>query len=136
NFKKIFSVELVKEYYDFCVNKFKNNNNIILINNTSINGLKKILTDNNLGRTIFWLDAHLPHHYDKTILIDYGKNKDLLIPLEEELKTIVTNKDTSMDVLIIDDLRIYERGKFQSGEWLDVINSGHCGIDFIFNLLS
>ena len=124
-FKKIFSVELLTKFYDLCVIEFKNNKNVYLINDTSINGLKRTLKENKIGRTIFWLDAHLPNHLDETISSDYVLNKNLLIPLEDELKTIVENKDINMDVFIIDDLRIYERGQFKKGEWLDVINAGH-----------
>lgn len=135
-FKKIFSIELLKKYYDYCSEKFKNNDNIVLLNGTSPESLMEILIHNDIGNTIFWLDAHLPNHHDKTISNDYVENKDLLIPLEEELKSIINNKDISRDVFIIDDLRIYEKGGFVKGEWYDVINSGIGGIDFIFNLLS
>ena len=135
NFEKIFSIELLKLYYDGCVEKFKNNNNVILLNNTSPVGLKKILNENEVGNTIFWLDAHLPNFYDKSMSNDYAKDKELLIPLEEELKIIVENKDVSNDVFIMDDLRIYEKGNFRKGEWSKVIDSGHGGIEFVFNLL-
>jgi len=135
NFEKIFSIELLKEYYDGCVKKFKNNASVILLNEASPTGLKKILNENVVGNTIFWLDAHLPNFYDISISSDYTKDKELLIPLEEELKIIIDNKNTLNDVFIIDDLRIYETGNFQKGEWSKVIDSGQGGIDFIFDLL-
>jgi hypothetical protein len=134
-FKKLFSVELLKENYDICVDKFKANDSVILINDSSVNGLFKILHNYDIGNTIFWLDAHLPNFYDKSYSSDYMKDKEILIPLEEELKTIVNNKDVKNDVFIIDDLRIYEKGNFKKGEWLGVIDSGQYGIDFIYKLL-
>ncbi len=134
-FKKIYSVELLKENYEFSVNRFKNNEKIVLFNNTSRNGLLEILIKYEIGNCIYWLDAHLPNFYNKFFGKNYKEEKDILIPLEEELKVIVANKDVSKDVFIMDDLRIYETGKFQAGNWNDAINAGVGGIDFIYNLL-
>jgi hypothetical protein len=136
NFDKIFSIEIIKEFHDLNVIKFKDDENITLINNNSIDGLKEILSENNIGSTIFWLDAHLPSFYSNEYSTDYAGDKETLIPLEEELIVIKNNKDVTNDVFIIDDLRIYERGNFKNGEWLDVISSGFEGINFIYNILS
>lgn len=134
-FEKIFTIELLKEYYDGCVEKFKNNDNVILLNGTSPECLLEILKENEVGNTIFWLDAHLPDQYDKSIPSNYKENDELLIPLKGELKSIVENKNVLNDVFIMDDLRIYEKGGFRKGEWSKVIDSGHGGIDFVFDLL-
>jgi len=136
SFEKIFSIEIIKEFHDINTLNFKDDKNITLINDNSIEGLKKLLTNQNIGNTIFWLDAHLPSFYSNEYNTDYVNNKDTLIPLEEELIVIKSCKDISNDVFIIDDLRIYEKGNFKNGEWLDVINSGFEGIDFIYNILS
>lgn len=135
-FDKIFSIEIIKEFHDLNVLRFKNDENIKLLNNNSIDGLKEILSENNIGSTIFWLDAHLPSFYSNEYSTDYVGEKETLIPLEEELIVIKNNKDITNDVFIIDDLRIYERGNFKNGEWLDVISSGFEGINFIHNILS
>ena len=134
-FEKIFTIELLKNYYDDCVEKFRGNKNVVLLNGTSPECLIQILKENDIGNTIFWLDAHLPDQYDKSIASNYRDNDELLIPLKGELKSIVGNKDVTNDVFIMDDLRIYERGSFRKGEWSKVIDSGHGGIDFIFELL-
>ena len=56
--------------------------------------------------------------------------------MEEEIILIKNKKDIKNDVFIIDDLRIYEKGNFEGGNWLDVINTNiYTGIDFIHNLL-
>lgn len=136
SFDEIFSIEIIKEFHDINILNFNGDKNITLINSNSIDGLKEILTKNNIGNTIFWLDAHLPSFYSDEYNTDYVSDKDTLIPLEEELIVIKNNKDISNDVFIIDDLRIYEKGNFKNGEWLDVINSGFEGIDFIYNILS
>jgi hypothetical protein len=135
-FDKIFSIEIIKKFYDLNILNFKNDKNITLINNNSIDGLTEILTKNNIGNTIFWLDAHLPSFYSDEYSTDYVSDKNTLIPLEEELIVIKKYKDITNDVFIIDDLRIYEKGNFKNGEWLDVINSGFEGINFIYNILS
>jgi hypothetical protein len=50
NFKKLFSIEIVKELYDKCVSKFKNNSNIELLNLDSYEGLNIIL--NKLNKSV------------------------------------------------------------------------------------
>lgn len=135
-FERLFSIEINKLFHTENLVKFNNDNNVTLINNDSINGLEDILKNNKVGNTIYWLDAHLPNFYSNHYSSDYVNEKDTLIPLEEELKVIKKYKDITNDVFIIDDLRIYERGNFRSGEWLDVINSGFEGIEFIHQLLS
>lgn len=135
NFEKIFTIELLKEYYDGCVEKFKDDDSVILFNSNSIDGLVKIFDENVIGNCLYWLDAHLPDFYDKSYSSDYKNNKKILIPLEEELKAIVKNKDVLNDVFIIDDLRIYKKGPFKKGEWHGAINVGLGGIDFIHELL-
>jgi len=135
-FKEIYSIELMKDFYDTCCDKFKLDSRIKLYNGTSVEKLSEILQDNNLGATIFWLDAHLPKsHFGSGKQSNYKKDKDILIPLEEEIKIIVNGKDVSKDVFIIEDLRIYEEGNYASGNWLDAMNEGFVGIDFVYKLL-
>lgn len=129
----IYSIELIEEYYNYCSEKFKNNKNVFLFNNTSSNGLQEIFSKYSVGHCLFWLDAHLPNYYKNNFSNEYEKNKKLLIPLEDEIRIIVEKKNVTNDVFIIDDLRIYERGNFQCGNWNEAIIAG--GIDFIFNML-
>ena len=137
-FDKLYSIELIKEFYDDCKNKFASNEKVNLINADSIKGLDIVLGElDNSQSVVFWLDAHLPHFYKSGFDTNYKSNKKILIPLEEELITIKNKRDVSNDVLIIDDLRIYEVGEFESGNWMDVINHDmYNGIEFIFELLS
>jgi hypothetical protein len=135
NLKNIYSVELIKEFYEYSSKRFENNKNVKIINNTSKKGLIEILSKKEIKNCLFWLDAHLPNFYQKQYGGDYNKNKELLIPLEDEIKTIIANKNISNDIFIIDDLRIYEIGNFQKGNWNGVIIAGVGGIDFIYELL-
>jgi len=131
-FLKILSVELIKEIYDKCKIKFINDENIFLYNGNSFDKIKEMLdqvktTDN----ILFWLDAHLPSHYS---VDEY--DIDLEIPLEKELKNIISNRDISKDYFIIDDLRIYEDGSYAAGNWLDRKLYNTDGIQFIYDLFS
>lgn len=135
-FKYIFSVELIDTFYKHSIARFANNDNVQIVNGTSEVGLQKILTENKIGNCLFWLDAHLPNFYEKeNYSNDYKKDKQILIPLENELLTICKNKDVSNDVFIVDDLRIYETNNYQKGNWDGAIAAGVGGTVFIYKLL-
>jgi hypothetical protein len=64
---------------------------------------------------LFWLDAHFPG-------ADYGlgeyqgeANPDLRLPLQRELATIAELRAGARDVLLLDDLRVYEDGEYGQG---------------------
>ena len=133
-FKHIYTIELDKEFYEYSNKRFQNNQNVTVLNNTSEKGLIEIFTKNDVGNSLFWLDAHLPNFHNRHEF-NYSKDKKNLIPLENELTVITLHKNISNDIFIMDDLRIYETGNFSSGNWGDVINAGEGGIDFVHNLL-
>ena len=86
------------------------------------------------GNTLFWLDAHFPGA--DIGLTSYGDEKDMdkRLPLQKELETIVESRDVKNDVIVIDDLRIYEDGPFEGGNWDERTKYGGDGIDFIEDL--
>ena len=86
------------------------------------------------GNTLFWMDAHFPGA--DFGMATYGDEPDLSkrLPLQNELEIIVKNRDVSNDVFVIDDLRIYEDGPFEDGNWADRLKYGADGIDFIDEL--
>ncbi len=86
-------------------------------------------------RFFCWLDAHFPG-------ADFGKSaynsiadKNLRIPLESEMRKICQLRDVTKDIFIIDDLRIYEDGPFQNGNWSERLKIGGSGIGFVYDLL-
>jgi hypothetical protein len=130
---KIHTIEIIKEIYD------KNKISLSYLNNVSwhLGQSSDVLPDivpSLNGRTLFWLDAHFPGA--DFGLAEYGDEEDLdkRLPLKTELEIIVKNKDISDDVFIIDDLRIYEDGPFESGVWEDRSKYGGDGIEFIEEL--
>ena len=86
------------------------------------------------GNTLFWMDAHFPGA--DVGLSSYGDEKDIdkRLPLRKELETILENRDVSNDVIVIDDLRIYEDGPFETGNWNERSKYGGDGIEFIEKL--
>ena len=86
------------------------------------------------GNTLFWLDAHFPGA--DFGLASYGDEEDLdkRLPLRSELEIIVKGRDVSNDVFVIDDLRVYEDGPFETGNWADRNLYGGDGIAFIEDL--
>ena len=86
------------------------------------------------GSTLFWLDAHFPGA--DFGLASYGDEEDLdkRLPLRSELEIIVEGRDVSNDVFVIDDLRVYEDGPFETGNWAERNLYGGDGIAFIEDL--
>ena len=86
------------------------------------------------GNTLFWLDAHFPGA--DFGLASYGDEDDLdkRLPLRSELEIIVKQRDVSNDVFVIDDLRVYEDGPFETGNWAERNLYGGDGIAFIEDL--
>jgi hypothetical protein len=80
------------------------------------------------GNTLFWFDAHFPGA--DFGLASYGDEKDIdkRLPLKKELEITKNGKDVTNDVIVIDDLRIYEDGDFESGNWNERDKYGSEGI--------
>lgn len=134
NFKKLFSVELMDEFYQQSSNRFLNDTRITVLKDNSIDGLNRI-THEMKENCLFWLDAHLPDFYDKSYGNNYIGQKKLFIPLEDELKIIKNNKNIENDVFIIDDIRIYVDDNYESGNWNDSDETKLNGIDFIYDII-
>lgn len=113
-FKQIYSVEIVEERYNFCVNRFVDNKNVKLYLGDSLDTLPAILASLN-DKTTFWLDAHVNSKIDKV----FGKFK---CPILEEIKLIVNNEYS--DTILIDDIRLFRnngKGKFNYIKLNDIL---------------
>lgn len=133
NFKKFYSVEIHQQVYNNVINKFKDKNNCEILLGNSYEVLPDILSKIE-GNVLFFLDAHFPGADFKYATYDAVKDYDTRLPLEKELRTICNNRDTSKDVFIIDDLRIYEDNNYSGGNWEARKRIGGDNIDFIFEL--
>lgn len=87
------------------------------------------------GNVLYWLDAHFPGADYGLAKYDTYEDNSLRIPLEVELSTICELRDVSHDVIVIDDLRIYEDGPFEKDNWEDRSRFGGSGIEFVYDLL-
>jgi len=83
------------------------NNNIQFLYGESTEHLEKIC-QKEPEDIVFWLDAHYP--------ADYGVATGVkVLPLIEELEIIAKYRQGKKDLILIDDLRIYETLSYQSG---------------------
>lgn len=130
----IYSIEILEDLYLKAKEKFVDKQNVCLLQGKSDIELKTIIDKLGPNPTMFWLDAHFPGADFHINGATYGSESDenIRIPLEQELNTIVSSgRDIIYDVIVIDDLRIYEDGPFANGNWNERKLFGGDGIDFI-----
>jgi len=125
-FNEIHSIEIIKELADDVEKKFSNDETINIWNGSTADVLSKILPTLN-GNVIFWLDAHFPGADAHLVPYNNEKDPDLRAPLERELELIQKRAKDYNDVLIIDDLWLYEDGPFEWGTCNDHFK--RCGHD-------
>ena len=144
DFQDLYSIEIIPDLYKKGIVKFKDNSRVHLLNADSIAGLNSILVNDVYNRRyMFWLDAHFPgadFHIDGYSYHD-DIDKSIKLPLEEELKLILSHRPNNKDVFIIDDLNLYEDGFYECGnirEDLKYLRQKYNlnGLDFITNLFS
>lgn len=111
-FDRMYSCDIDQEMIDHCKDISPT---LELFHGTSIDFLEQLLPKLDSDRILFYLDAHLPEH-DKNNGEKWVES-DLNFPLQEELKIINKYRKEKSDVIICDDLRIYEYGPFEGGNW-------------------
>lgn len=97
-FKEIHSVELSKEYYQFCKERFKDNPDVHLYLDNSPEFLAKIYPDISNKSVLYWLDAHW-------CVADKTAGEKSQCPLLEEIKAIKSLNEES--IIVIDDARLF-----------------------------
>ncbi len=117
-FKNILSVEILLSEVERLKPAFASDRRVQLFAGKSSDVMSQVLPQVP-GNIIFWLDAHFPgahHHY---VNYDAEKDIDTRLPLERELSLIKQLRPGKRDVILIDDLRIYERDNFEWGNMSD-----------------
>lgn len=89
-YKEIHSIEIIKDRYDECFEKFKNNENVFLYLGDSLIWIPEILNTIDC-RCTFWLDAHMSQ---------VSRN----CPTLEELK-LIGQHHIKDHIILIDDMR-------------------------------
>ncbi|MBS1571007.1 MAG: hypothetical protein JST62_01225 [Bacteroidetes bacterium] len=132
HFKKIFSSEIVPEFAKKAAQRFESFSSVEIINQNSLIALENKLPEID-GNCIFWLDAHYPGADEGILDYNEEQQEDIRLPLEKEIELISKRIDSYCDVIIIDDLRIYEQGDFKYGNIpTSIIPPKNRNIDFIF----
>ncbi|MEO5571599.1 MAG: hypothetical protein ABIT08_01865 [Bacteroidia bacterium] len=98
-FKKVFSVEINKNYFDNAKKRFAAKKNIEIINGDSGKVLASLLNDKINETTLFWLDGHYNSVLDP-------KGNELVCPIFGELDSIF-NHPIKNHVILIDDARLF-----------------------------
>lgn len=131
-FRKILSVEIIPEIADTARLRFSSNETVEIIESSSEDALSKRIGQIECN-CVFWLDAHFPGADAGLKSYDENMNDSLRLPLINEIGIIHRLRRNYRDVLIIDDLRIYEDGPFENGNVpADALPPGNRNIDFIF----
>ena len=104
-FEKIYSIEIDHELYLQACKKYEGNSKVNLINGSSHESLKKIIDIKE--NCLFWLDAHFPGADCKKRSYIDEKDMDVRAPLQIEIELISKRKNDKKDVIIADDLWLY-----------------------------
>jgi hypothetical protein len=113
-FERVYSTEIMAEYVKLNRASFKDDPRVTIFDGHSADVLGKELPMIR-GRIFFWLDAHFPGADGGIRPFDAEEQADLRCPLEAELRIIASHRGGQEDVLLLDDLRIYEDGPFTAG---------------------
>jgi hypothetical protein len=132
-FKKIYSSEIHTETALKAQKLFEKNISVKIINANSLTALKEVLTKVPLSTPIcFFLDAHFPGEVEKDFNYSNNVPNNQSMPLKDELIFISSLRKDSEDIIIIDDLKLYEDGPFANG----VIDKNFANIPDSFRDLS
>lgn len=114
NFRKLFSSEIIASIASQAQERFRNDSRITIINDSSTSALDKYLglVD---GNCIFWLDAHYPGAEEGIKGYNDEEEEFVKLPLQKELELIAARTGRYQDLILVDDLRIYEEGPFRKG---------------------
>jgi hypothetical protein len=119
-FDAIYSIEIIPEQMEKLRPQFADDPRIHLILGESTTVLRDLLPTLN-ANTIFWLDAHMPGADLGMARYNQNWNVTVAFPLQRELEMIRDMRTGFRDVILIDDLRIYERDNFEKGNAAEVV---------------
>lgn len=131
-FLQLLSAEVVPEIADKAKARFASIPRVEIIEDSS----EKALSDRAASiehNCVFWLDAHYPGADAGMNAYDKDMDEAMRLPLAREIATIHRLRKSYSDVIIIDDLRIYEDGPFANGNVpADALPGKDRNINFVF----
>lgn len=118
-FEKIYTIDIDEELINSAKNNFKDER-VTFVNSLSTKALEQLLPElDSVDSVLFFLDAHLPgadfHKITYTESMEIYKQDSF--PLEEELRMIKAARKDKKDVIVIDDLQLYEPDQCQHKTW-------------------
>jgi hypothetical protein len=138
NFDLLYSSEIHDATANRAKECFKKNKNVEILNMTSLVALKNILINISPETPIlFFLDAHFPGEVEDGFSYSSNVPSGTSMPLKDELELIATFRSNSRDVIIVDDLKLYEDGPFDNGsiaKGFANISESHRSLEFIKDL--
>lgn len=114
-FPELHSVELVDALYEACRERFAGQPQVHLSQGGSKEFLERIAAEGGNVPTLYFLDAHFLGGADFGLTNYLESSRDPgSFPLLEELEAVL-KADLSASVIIVDDIRMYFDGQFQTG---------------------
>lgn len=109
NFDKVFTIEINKKLFHHVSERFQSDENVCCLYGDSSSIMKRILALYPPETHVFYfLDAHQSGH-------DTSNNGNAHVPLREEL-SVISSFITSQSVIVIDDVRLFDR----YWDWKDI----------------
>ncbi len=118
-FRSILSVDIVAGEIKRLQPAFRFDPRVRLFAGKSVDVMRQVLPQIP-GNIIFWLDAHFPGAHHELQTYDAERDLNIRLPLEQELTLIKQLRAGKRDVILIDDLRIYEKGNYEDGNLSDM----------------
>jgi hypothetical protein len=106
-FSNIITIDIDPELVLLAKQKYKYNSNVTVLEGNSFDVLNDIIPTIN-HNCLFWLDAHFPGADLHKQAYNSVENLDIRMPLEKELEIIKKYRYSYDDVIISDDLWLYE----------------------------
>lgn len=135
----IYTIELLDILFNTVSAAFLDEPSVNLVHGPSHIEIGKVVKEISSEPTLFWHDAHFPGADFQIGDATYTSEPDVTkrIPLESELRAIKnSDRDTSCDVFVIDDLRVYKDGVCPEGPWPFRAEAGGDGIEFVHELFA
>ena len=114
-FDIVHSIEIDEDLVNQAKEKYKNNDKVTIHQGHSPTVLAELLLKLD-GAILFWLDAHFPGADSHAAGYLDEKDMNKRLPLELELEAIKIHALAHNDVIIIDDMWLYESGDFEWGK--------------------
>jgi hypothetical protein len=114
-FEEVHSIEIMENLWRKACARFEKDDNVTIHLGHSVEVLE-VLAQRIKHNTLFWLDAHFPGADSHQRAYDAETNATVRTPLPLEVKYISERKGFK-DVIICDDLWLYEDGPFEWGNF-------------------